>query len=365
MRRGERRPGGPEPEERLLPTLNAVLMPATTGLPSRLQRRTCSQNRFPSFSPVRLCCVRSLRLPPLSPSLSKRCFRRALPYAHNCNHSRYIYILHLSPSFSFARFSSLPFLFSPRSGLSPPSVRVPLVSLPFVPSPFLPRSFARILFSLLFVITLLPARFRDLFARVLLSSALPPCLALLLLKFLFLFLRLSRISLRARTHTLTLQINTFSPYCRSRGRCIYNVSFTIYLSIEEIARGEGGVPPSKEGKCHPLPFPRPAGISHGFGLRTAVDLIAGTCAGIHSCPRFSILDFRRLERRRRSATASAIDAIANQNSEPKCELGFTSIAKRANVRFYLLVTPIFSLFLDFLLVNFLRGKTRRPRNKIY
>lgn len=47
MRRGERgalRASGPQ--ERPLPTLNAVLMPATTGLPPRLQRRTCSRNRF-------------------------------------------------------------------------------------------------------------------------------------------------------------------------------------------------------------------------------------------------------------------------------------------------------------------------------
>lgn len=46
-RRGERgalRASGPQ--ERPLPTLNAVLMPATTGLPPRLQRRTCSRNRF-------------------------------------------------------------------------------------------------------------------------------------------------------------------------------------------------------------------------------------------------------------------------------------------------------------------------------
>lgn len=34
------------PQERPLPTLNAVLMPTTTGLPPRLQRRTCSRNRF-------------------------------------------------------------------------------------------------------------------------------------------------------------------------------------------------------------------------------------------------------------------------------------------------------------------------------
>lgn len=47
MRRGRRgalRASGLQ--ERLLPTLNAVLMPATTGLPPRLQRRTCSRNRF-------------------------------------------------------------------------------------------------------------------------------------------------------------------------------------------------------------------------------------------------------------------------------------------------------------------------------
>lgn len=48
------------------------------------------------------------------------------------------------------------------------------------------------------------------------------------------------------------------------------LSSEIYLSIEEIALGKGGVPASKEGKTSSV------GISHGFDLRTAVDLIAET-----------------------------------------------------------------------------------------
>lgn len=48
------------------------------------------------------------------------------------------------------------------------------------------------------------------------------------------------------------------------------LSSEIYLSIEEIALGKGGVPGSKEGKTPSV------GISHGFDLRTAVDLIAET-----------------------------------------------------------------------------------------
>lgn len=77
VRRGEIRLEGLGVQERLLPTLNAVLMPSTTGLPPQLQRRTCSRNRFSRPSLRRLSHRPPVSLQKSRPlSFSERCFRR-------------------------------------------------------------------------------------------------------------------------------------------------------------------------------------------------------------------------------------------------------------------------------------------------
>lgn len=100
--RRERRPAGLRAQERLLPTLNAVLMPATTGLPP-LQRRTCSRNRFSSFSAQ----TRLSRLSESRSLSSSAVFGTSLSLTRS-DHFRY-FTLARGLSLSLVRFSPLSF----------------------------------------------------------------------------------------------------------------------------------------------------------------------------------------------------------------------------------------------------------------
>lgn len=69
-------------QERPLPTLNAVLMPATTALLPRLslQRRTRSRNRFSSFVLRLSACLHARPLVPFyAPLCLSRASRRSVP----------------------------------------------------------------------------------------------------------------------------------------------------------------------------------------------------------------------------------------------------------------------------------------------
>lgn len=148
-------------------------MPSTTGLPPQLQRRTCSRNRFSSFSTLLILPSR-FRSRPLSSS--RGCFRR----------------FSFAPTFfcllSLAFHDLQLYLF--------------LISLSFI--------FRMLSFSSSFA-NVLPGS-RDFFTRVSPSSALTFVLSLSR----WFFYNLSR--LYFCTHSFS-SIDTFSPYCRSRGRC--------------------------------------------------------------------------------------------------------------------------------------------------
>lgn len=148
-------------------------MPSTTGLPPQLQRRTCSRNRFSSFSTLLILPSR-FRSRPLSSS--RGCFRR----------------------FSFApTFFCLLSLAFPRS----PALSFPNFSLFYISNASFSPSFANVL----------PGS-RDFFTRVSPSSALTFVLSLSR----WFFYNLSR--LYFCTHSFS-SIDTFSPYCHFRGRC--------------------------------------------------------------------------------------------------------------------------------------------------
>lgn len=215
-RRGSRAPGatrreapwGPRVQERLLPTLNAVLMPGTTGLPPQLQRRTCSRNHFSSFpsslslefAVVVVVVVLVSRSPNGAPFGVPR--------------GRLAILSSLSPRFSSLLLLHLRALFS-----------APFVSFRAPRRPRRARSRRH------------PSAFPRYFYR-----RLTFCLLLqsLVLFFLFIFQML---------HTLVpADRYIFSLLSLSRSMRPLFLSGTIYLSIEEIALGKGGVPASKEGK---------------------------------------------------------------------------------------------------------------------
>lgn len=249
-RRGSRAPGatrreapwGPRAQERLLPTLNAVLMPGTTGLPPQLQRRTCSRNHFSSFL---------LRSPSNSPSSSWSLGRRTVLLSVLAADSRDTFLVSLSLAFprslplSFVRF-----------------LRAPLHSSPYS------RSLMGGIFHLSFAIFLSAA----LILPSLLGSSVFcsflfffTCICALPLIDIFLLI----VALAADAHVVPLG-HDLSLYRRDRPRqgrrsCV-----------------QGG---------QTLVLPSLDGISHGFGLRTAVDLIAGTRRR-YSSLRDPILDFR-------------------------------------------------------------------------
>lgn len=248
-RRGSRAPGatrreapwGPRVQERLLPTLNAVLMPGTTGLPPQLQRRTCSRNHFSSFL---------LRSPSNSPSSSSWSPNLAHLSALAAEYSRYF------PSFAHS------------SSLSP------ALSSYFLPSRDLSRS----------------SSFPSLLRAVSHFSAI-----------------LSLIFPVPYTCEFP-HVDTYSPYCRSCGRCARCSSRARFISLSKSS------PSAREAFQHPRranpALLRHGGISHGFGLRTAVDLIAKTRRDTRD------LEIRYLTfvaSREKSATASAISVIANKN----------------------------------------------------
>lgn len=157
MRRGERgalRASGPQ--ERPLPTLNAVLMPATTGLPPRLQRRTCSRNRF-SFLLYDGSLVVLSSSRPSQPAAS-------VPRSPSSNGVFGGSSLSLSLPLAFPRSREPSFL-----ALSPS--RLPNLSLPF-PLALLKRSSLSPSFSLADAPPLSRSRHYSRFARASLSSAL-------------------------------------------------------------------------------------------------------------------------------------------------------------------------------------------------
>lgn len=178
-RRGEIPLAGLGVQERLLPTLNAVLMPSTTGLPPQLQRRTCSRNRFSSFSALLIVPSR-FRSRPLSSS--RRVFS-ALLLRSNLLFAVSRSLVHDLRLDLFSRFLSL-FCISNASFSS---------SFVF----FLPCS-------------------GDFFFSTRVSSLLPRSLSSSPILRLAGSFNLSR--LYFCTHSFS-SIDTFSPYCRSRGRC--------------------------------------------------------------------------------------------------------------------------------------------------
>lgn len=173
-------------------------MPSTTSLPPQLQRRTCSRNRFSSFSyrPLPSSPVLSRLASEVAHSLSSNpvCFRR-FSFAPQSHFLSTIVSLSLSLSLRFS-----PTIFS-----LPSFVLSPNFSLPLHVSPLHSECFSRVITFFFFF----PAIF-----------LLEPCFLLHSLSFfLFLFLSLYNLS-RLYFYTYPFSsIDTFSPYCRPRGRC--------------------------------------------------------------------------------------------------------------------------------------------------
>lgn len=199
-------------------------MPSTIGLPPRLQRRTCSRNRFSSFSTTALS---SRVLPSRSSEVAHSLFSETVlsmillrsPIAASFVYPspfRSLFLFFLSPS---SNFSLLCLLYAP-AGI--PFVRVYIYILSRYP-----------------------------FTRVLLSSTLN------FVFFSFLFSRwflydLSR--LYFCTHSFS-PIDTFSPYCRSRGRRVWCFFRARFISLSERSpSAREAVQHRRKAKLPPLEF---------------------------------------------------------------------------------------------------------------
>lgn len=206
-RRGEIPLAGLGVQERLLPTLNAVLMPSTTAC-----LHNCSGVRvLETVSRPSLRRLSRLLASEVALSSSHPCFRR------------FSFALSL-PVVSLTRFSTVSnYLFR-------------LISLSFI--------FYIYILNVFFVLFYEPSSSRDFFTRVLLSSALTFVLSLSAARW---FLIISPACIFARTRSPRLIRFLFIVVLAADA----DVSFEIYLSIEEIALGKGGVPASKEGKTLP------------------------------------------------------------------------------------------------------------------
>lgn len=254
-------PWGLRVQERLLPTLNAVLMPGTTGLPPQLQRRTCSRNHFSSFL---------LRSPSNSPSSSL-----GLLVAERCSFGARKPILAILSSLLFRSL----FLALSRS---PSFDFFVLFCTPrLVPVVFTYRGILHLSFAIF-----LPRRF----AFFLLSWTAVYLVYFSCFFFFFTYIR------------MLPPIDAFLSYCRSRGRYSRCFSRPRFISLSKRS------PSAREAFQHPRranpALPSLVGISHGFGLRTAVDLIAETRRDTRG-PEIRYLTF--VASGERSATASAIN----------------------------------------------------------